>query len=120
MTRLSTLFVCVLSACIAHSAPPGPVIPPHAIAASVVDELERASLAEDPDSADSAWSSAHQQFEQGLEPLLRARFAAHEVASVEYGFGRVRSALDAGNADEAVRRLGEQLAIMAAELQPQT
>ena len=43
------------------------------------------------------------------------------ICGASKGIGRATAlALDTGNAEEAVRRLGEQLAIMAAELQPQT
>ena len=120
MTRLLTLLACALSACAFHSAPQGPVIPPHEIAARVVDDLQAAASNEDAVAAAELWTVAHTRFENELEPLLRTRYAGHVVAEVEYGFGRVHAKLGTGQADEPARQLGERLAIMAADLQPQT
>ena len=120
MTRLLTLLACALSACAAHSAQQGPAIPPHEVAAIVVDDLQQAGLLEDPILAAEAWTAAHTRFENELEPLLRSRYPAHAVAEVEYGFGRVHARLGTGRADEPARALGERLAVMAAELQPRT
>lgn len=120
MTRLLTLLACALSACAAHSAQQGPVIPPHEIAAIVVEDLQRAAAEPDAVAASVAWTAAHTRFENELEPLLRSRYADHVVAEVEYGFGRVHARLGSGHADEPARQLGERLAVMAAELQPQT
>jgi hypothetical protein len=111
---------CALSACAAHSSPEQPATPPHKIAAEVVQSIESAAATLNTDAAAEEWTVAHDRFEVDLEPLLRARYTDNQVAELEYAFGRVHARLGTGDADEAARQLGERLAVMVAELPPQT
>jgi len=107
-------------ACTAHSAPEQPAMPPHRVAAEVVHTIESAAATLNSEAAAEEWTVAHDRFERELEPLLRAKYTDNEVAEIEYAFGRVHARLGTGEADEAARVLGERLAVMVAELQPQT
>lgn len=79
---------------------------------SLDEAVERAALG-DPD-AEEAWIRGHDLFERAVEPTLRARWPAVDVARTEHAFGLVHAALtgpeDAAAAvDVLAERLNQQL-----------
>ena len=93
------------------SSPPPPVDPSLALSdvAFSLDELVERFHVGDPHAAE-AWASAHARFETDLEPLLRGRVDAVEVARTEYLFGRVRREMAEGrDPREAVKALVDRL-----------
>lgn len=98
-----------LAGCTLSSPPP---VDPVATVADVelaLDELVERFATGDPLAAD-AWAAAHARFEADLEPLLRERVDAVDVARTEYAFGRVRRAVaDGDDPREAVQALVHRL-----------
>lgn len=75
---------------------------------SLDEAVERAAL-DDPH-ADEAWVRSHALFERAVEPSLRTRWPATDVARTEYAFSLVHAALQGGgDAQAAVDALAERL-----------
>ncbi|HHO52000.1 MAG TPA: hypothetical protein ENK18_14235 [Deltaproteobacteria bacterium] len=79
---------------------------------SLDEAVERAALGDR--DAEEAWVRSHDLFEEAIEPTLRARWPAVDVARTEYGFGLVHAALQGGGdpvatVDALAERLNQQL-----------
>ena len=83
---------------------PAPVDPssPVAVGDQVAMRLTEAALLRqqgDAEGAEEAWREAHDTFEQVLEGPLRTGCGERCTTELEYGFGRVRHALEANQRD---------------------
>ena len=67
-----------------------------------LDEAAERAMQGDATAVD-AWSRAHDRFEAEVEPALRRRASAEDVARTEYQFARIHAALAAGDASAQAR-----------------
>jgi len=76
-----------------------------------LDEAGRLDVASQDEDARASWRRAHSEFEDVVEPRLRAVMPANDVAELELRFGLFRSALEArrGSSRLALRRLSQGL-----------
>ncbi len=84
----------------ADSLPPDPEV----VTADLVLAVEAAADAS-PEEAASAWVGAHRLFQRDLEPALRHRCGRRLTTELEFSFGRLRVAVDAGTDTHEVARL---------------
>lgn len=84
-----------------------------------LDEAARLDVASQDEDARTSWRRAHTEFNDVLEPGLRERIPANDVALIEVHFGLFRAALERtrGSARQELRHLKSALEEVASALE---